>query len=318
MATEKSRQEYIESNCKTSAVDMPLSNYFTRGIFRKICVFSICAHLSLADNKNGHGKGHDSGSRKGANEQNLTAEAERAHKILSNMFDPELHKDGIDYPFKNHSEILHSPPDPDDEVEQTRPLPRDKTLIWAYLRMHQVVPDVVPLVAKDAIEVTYKDDAIVDFGAELSEDQVENQPINTTWPVEKGAHYTLILFTPDSPSRFDQTEGQFVLWFVADINDSCKAKSGKTYTKYLGPKAWTKKPELLGELRRFIYIVFKQPETPLRYKMGTTYKENTVAFDSRQLFNLTKFVHENKLGRPTAINMFQMSTVKQKRNWTVI
>nr|XP_018913575.1 PREDICTED: protein D1-like [Bemisia tabaci] len=203
----------------------------------------------------------------------------------------------------------------DDEFKHNRPLPRGETLIWAYLKMHQIFPKVVPVPAKDAIEVSYKEDAIVDFGLELTEDQVENQPINTTWPVEKGAHYTLILFTPDSPSRLNQTEGQFDFWFVANINESCKAKSGNTYTEYLGPKAWTMNPELLGELRRYIFIVFKQPVKPLLYRMGITYKEY---YDSRQRFNVTEFADEYKLGRPVAINMFQMSTVKQKRNWTVM
>ncbi len=61
------------------------------------------------------------------------------------------------------------------------------------MEAHRVVPDVLDVAPKDVMQVSYDSGKSADNGNELTPTEVQNHPVNISWPVEQDALYTLCM-----------------------------------------------------------------------------------------------------------------------------
>lgn len=199
--------------------------------------------------------------------------------------------------------------DLNEKWDPVRVLQRSKVLVHAYLKMHDVVPEIIPKAPRDAVEVVFANSIVVDFGNELWSHQIPLKPHRTVWPVEQGAYYTLVLFSPDIPSKNYPYEGAFLYWMVANIPDSCVTSSGTTYAEYISPKIKGKVKYIETDQHRFIFFVYKQPKGMISYDFPHLPSEEFL--ECRKFFNVTQLAEKYGLELPVAANLFQMTRIAQ-------
>ncbi|GJQ70400.1 hypothetical protein Trydic_g22829 [Trypoxylus dichotomus] len=157
-----------------------------------------------------------------------------------------------------------------------------------------IIPDVIDVVPKETLEVTYPGGEKVNFGEELTPTQVKDPP-TVNWTATQNAYYTLAMVDPDAPSRENPIFREVNHWLIGNILGS-DLESGEVITGYMGSGP----PKGTG-LHRYIFLVFQQNEK-LDFDEPRT---NVLSRAHRRNFSLKKFVEKYKLGKPIAGNFFK-------------
>jgi len=160
-----------------------------------------------------------------------------------------------------------------------------------------VIPDVIDVTPKNAIEVKFANGAEVKLGNVLTPTQVKDPPTRVSWPVEEGALYTLVKTDPDAPSRHTPKYREWHHWLVVNIPGN-NISDGKVLSEYVGAGP----PKGTG-LHRYVYLVYKQPgalnpDEKLLPNRGT-------GGEGRGQFSVRNFAKKYNLGDPVAGNFYQ-------------
>lgn len=159
-----------------------------------------------------------------------------------------------------------------------------------------LVPDVLDAPPSKQVHIGYGSlgQKVVLFGNRLPVTDTLNAPVSVDWPLDDDSahdeYYTLIMIDPDSPSRSNPTEREYLHWLVVNIpgNDISR---GSTKLDYLGAD-----PVSGTGIHRYTFLIFKQPK--LLYVFGQA---------SRANFNTKSFAEAYKLGDAVAGNFFLAS-----------
>ncbi|XKL61067.1 hypothetical protein PGB90_008124 [Kerria lacca] len=158
----------------------------------------------------------------------------------------------------------------------------------------QIVPDVIPVVPKEILEVTYSDGLKVNLGNELTPTQVKDKP-SVKFNSNPDSFYTLCMTDPDAPSRKSPKFREWHHWLVGNIPGS-EIEKGETLSEYIGSGP----PPDTG-LHRYVFLVYQQPGKLTFTEPRLTNRSG----DNRGLFKISKFVENYKLGNPIAGNFYQ-------------
>lgn len=160
---------------------------------------------------------------------------------------------------------------------------------------NDVVPEIIEVSPQNTIKILYPNGYYVKAGNLMKTVDVVEQPL-VYWKTDptKKEYYTMVMFSPDYPSRSNPLLANFLHWMVVNIPGSL-VEDGEVICDYLGAL-----PEPDNDLHRYIFIVYKQ-------KAKTNYgnEERIFADDflARQQFSIRNLV-KTYLLKPVAANIF--------------
>ncbi|XP_036325333.1 protein D2-like [Rhagoletis pomonella] len=157
-----------------------------------------------------------------------------------------------------------------------------------------IVPDIIDVIPKARLEVSYPSGAKVELGKEITPIEVKDEP-TVTWEADNDALYTLIMVDPDAPSRAEPTFREILHWLVVNIPGN-EVTQGETIAAYAGSAP----PQGTG-LHRYIFLVFKQAG-----KIDTTnINPKITTREGRRNANTRQYIAKYNLGEPVAGNFYQ-------------
>ncbi|XP_072154920.1 protein D3 isoform X1 [Bemisia tabaci] len=180
------------------------------------------------------------------------------------------------------------------------------------LMRHGIVPELIEKAPKDAVEVTYGKN-IVDFGNNLTDSDIRNEPTHVSWPAEKDSLYTLMLIGPDIPTHENPEDKECQHWIVANIPGD-DLKIGHYLSEYVGILSFYERGT-----HRLLFLVFKQSSknTPLKFEKKEYVAKKIVGY-MRAFFVFKPFAAKYHLGEPVAANFFLVQTKPHQRNFSNI
>jgi len=118
---------------------------------------------------------------------------------------------------------------------------------------NDVVPDVIDVSPHNTIEILYSTGYYVKPGNLMKSIDVAEQPLVhwKTDPTRKD-YYTIIMLSPDFPTRSNPILANFLHWMVVNVPNS-RVEFGEVLCDYLGAL-----PEPDSDLHRYIFLVYKQ------------------------------------------------------------
>ncbi|XP_075541477.1 protein D3-like [Dermacentor variabilis] len=158
--------------------------------------------------------------------------------------------------------------------------------------MEALVPDVIPRLAKQVVAVTYKQGVEVRMGNKLTCDQTCKAPESISFQGPASAFYTVMMIDPDAPNSLSPRLRHWRHWLVMNVPNSCDVKAGDTITQYEGPS-----PPRGSGLHRYVLLVYSQGTNRIS-------ERDASVPEARGMFNLARFVADNKLGDPLGVNYF--------------
>lgn len=158
----------------------------------------------------------------------------------------------------------------------------------------QIVPDVIPVLPKSTLKVSYASGESVNNGNELKPRQVKDMP-QLDWKAQKDAYYTVCLTDPDAPSRAEPIYREWNHWLVANIPGNDIA-AGETLSEYIGSAP----PSGTG-FHRYVFLVYKQSAGQLEFSEPRLTNRSA---DKRGKFSMKAFAEKYNLGIPVAGNFF--------------
>lgn len=160
---------------------------------------------------------------------------------------------------------------------------------------NEIVPEIIEVSPHNTIKVLYPNGYYVKAGNLMKTVDVIEQPL-VYWKTDptKKDYYTLVMFSPDYPSKSNPILANFLHWMVVNIPGGL-VEDGEVICDYLGAL-----PEPDNDLHRYVFIVYKQ-------KAKTNYgNEERIYVDDflpRQQFSIRNLV-KTYLLKPVAANIF--------------
>nr|XP_018909050.1 PREDICTED: uncharacterized protein LOC109038462 [Bemisia tabaci]XP_018909051.1 PREDICTED: uncharacterized protein LOC109038462 [Bemisia tabaci] len=171
---------------------------------------------------------------------------------------------------------------------------RSPSTMQQQITKHGIIPDVITMQPRNHITVEYSKKVVANFGNKLKTPDLKKKPW-LQWSADPELYYTLILTDPDSPSRAEPKNREWLLWLVVNI-PGFDVKSGDTIVDYMRPDAG----KGTGS-HRFIFLTYQQPS--VIYNFNET-KVSSREHEGRANFSTQKFCDKYRLGSPWASNFF--------------
>lgn len=158
-----------------------------------------------------------------------------------------------------------------------------------------VVPEVIDVSPHSTMKILYPNGYYVKAGNLMKTIDVVEQPL-VWWKTDstRNDYYTIVMFSPDYPTRTSPVLANFLHWMVVNIPGS-QVEHGEVICDYLGAL-----PEPDNELHRYIFLVYKQKR---KTNFGNEERIYVDDFSARQRFSMKKFVYKYLLN-PVAGNIF--------------
>lgn len=163
------------------------------------------------------------------------------------------------------------------------------------LMKNEVVPDIIETSPRSTMKILYPNGFYVKAGNIMKTIDVAEQPL-VYWKTDpiKINYYTVIMLSPDYPTRSNPILANFLHWMVVNIPGG-RVEDGEVICDYLGAL-----PEPDQDLHRYIFIVYKQKA---KTNYGNEQRVYGDDFSARERFSIKKFVKKYLL-TPVAGNMF--------------
>lgn len=147
---------------------------------------------------------------------------------------------------------------------------------------NDIVPDIIDASPPNVIQVLYPNGYYVKAGNIMKTVDVVEQPL-VHWKTNptKIDYYTLIMFSPDYPTRSSPTLANFLHWMVVNIPGG-RVENGEVICDYLGAL-----PEPDDEMHRYVFLVYKQKAKTNYGNEERIYAED---FTARERFSIEKLV----------------------------
>lgn len=160
---------------------------------------------------------------------------------------------------------------------------------------NEVVPELIETSPRLTMKILYPNGYYVKAGNIMKTIDVAEQPL-VYWKTDPTIkdYYTLVMFSPDYPTRSNPILANFLHWMVVNIPGG-HVEDGEVICDYLGAL-----PEPDQEMHRYIFLVYKQ-----KAKSNYGMEERIFGddFSARERFSIKKFVNRYLLS-PVAGNIF--------------
>nr|XP_018915427.1 PREDICTED: protein D3-like isoform X3 [Bemisia tabaci] len=169
---------------------------------------------------------------------------------------------------------------------------------------HGIIHDVIGGAPEHKMKVAYNKNDYIDFGTFLTVDQIKEKPTLIEWPCSSNLLYTLMLISPDYPTRENPKEKEWQYWLVTNIHGG-DLKLSQTLTEYSPPT------EIHGkEPHRMIFMVFLQ-SAPRAVNFNEPYIKKETISKERAHFNTREFAKKHNFTKLVALNFFLMKPTKK-------
>lgn len=160
---------------------------------------------------------------------------------------------------------------------------------------NDIVPEIIDVSPRNTLKILYPNGYYVKAGNLMKTIDVVEQPLVywKTDPIAKD-YYTIVMFSPDYPSRSNPILANFLHWMVVNVPGG-RLEDGEVICDYLGAL-----PEPDNDLHRYIFLVFKQKA---KTNYGGEERIYVDDFSARERFSIKKFVKKYLLS-PVAGNIF--------------
>lgn len=160
---------------------------------------------------------------------------------------------------------------------------------------NDVVPEIIEISPRSTMKILYPNGYYVKAGNLMKTIDVVEQPL-VYWKTDptKNEYYTMIMFSPDYPTRSNPILANFLHWMVVNIPNG-RVQDGEVICDYMGAL-----PEPDNDLHRYIFIVFKQKA---KTNYGNEERIYADEFSGRERFSIKKLVKKYLLN-PVAGNLF--------------
>lgn len=162
------------------------------------------------------------------------------------------------------------------------------------MEKHGIVPDVISVVPKETVKVTFAGNVTVDLGNELRPIQVRDIP-DVTWNADADTFYSLCLIDPDAPNRKQPIYRHWQHWLVVNIPGT-KVGEGETLSEYIGSG-----PGRDTGLHRYVFLVYKQNG---KIDFDEKRSSKSCSREERRSFDIREFAVKYQLGNPVAANFY--------------
>lgn len=161
---------------------------------------------------------------------------------------------------------------------------------------NNVIPDVIEVSPHNTMKILYPNGHYVKAGNIMKTVDVTEQPL-VYWKTDstRKDYYTIVMFSPDYPTRSNPILANFLHWMVVNIPGG-HVEDGEVICDYLGAL-----PEPDNDMHRYIFLVYKQKR---KINFGGEERIYVDNFSSRQQFSVKKFVKKYLLHDPVAGNIF--------------
>ncbi|XP_058466726.1 protein D2-like [Malaya genurostris] len=159
---------------------------------------------------------------------------------------------------------------------------------------HDIVPVLIDRAPLVFAKVAYRSKRLVDASKELTPAEARTEP-KVEWCADPTTFYTLIMIDPDSPTRTEPLNREFVHWLVGNIPGK-HVEQGEVMFEYMPVF-----PQSASGYHRYIFLLYKQhchndySEAPRASRKNRT---------PRIRFSTRDFAHRYSLGQPIAGNFF--------------
>lgn len=159
---------------------------------------------------------------------------------------------------------------------------------------HDIVPVLIDRAPLVFAKISYRSKKLVDAGKELAPAEVHDEP-KVEWDADPVIFYTLVMIDPDSPSRTEPLNREFIHWLVGNIPGK-HLDQGEVLFEYLPvvPRAGT-------GFHRYIFLLYQQ-HCHNDYSDAPRASRRTRS--PRLHFSTRDFTHRYSLGQPIAGNFF--------------
>lgn len=149
---------------------------------------------------------------------------------------------------------------------------------------NDVIPEIIEVSPRNTMKILYPNGYYVKAGNLMKTIDVVEQPLVywKTDPTRKD-YYTIIMFSPDYPTRSNPVLANFLHWMVVNIPNG-HVEDGEVICDYLGAL-----PEPDNDLHRYIFLVYKQKA---KTNYGNEERIYVDDFSARQQFSIKKLVQK--------------------------
>lgn len=160
---------------------------------------------------------------------------------------------------------------------------------------NEIVPELIETSPRSTMKILYPNGYYVKAGNIMKTIDVVDQPL-VYWKTDpnKMDYYTVVMLSPDYPTRSDPILANFLHWMVVNIPGN-HVEDGEVICDYLGAL-----PEPDQELHRYVFLVYKQKA---KSNYGMEERITGDNFTARERFSIKKFVKRYLLS-PVAGNIF--------------
>eukprot|EP00322_Chrysochromulina_rotalis_P002951 CAMPEP_0115842044 /NCGR_PEP_ID=MMETSP0287-20121206/7598_1 /TAXON_ID=412157 /ORGANISM="Chrysochromulina rotalis, Strain UIO044" /LENGTH=288 /DNA_ID=CAMNT_0003295703 /DNA_START=3 /DNA_END=869 /DNA_ORIENTATION=- len=187
--------------------------------------------------------------------------------------------------------------------------PRDYNWPYSHYQYSEVIPDVLgSFVAMTTLNLTYTEDAVVEYGKPLAPSVVTRAPA-VAFDLEPDRSsttlHTLLMVDPDMPFRDSPSQGEWVHWLIVNIpgNDTSQ---GNTLVEYAPPvpRPCPANDRLCLKEHRITFILWEQPHGPLSLQPEDV-RIAAVTTTGRARYKARDFAVRHRLGLQIAMNFFE-------------
>ncbi|TDG49417.1 hypothetical protein AWZ03_004100 [Drosophila navojoa] len=157
-----------------------------------------------------------------------------------------------------------------------------------------VIPDVLKEPPQELLKLRFESGIDIEEGKTYTPTELKFQP-KLEWNADAESYYTLIMLSPDAPSREYPIYRSWLHWLVVNVPGLDVAK-GQPLSEYFGPM-----PPKESGLLRYVALVYKQSG-----KLDFEEKKMELkSAEDHSNFDLEKFTKKYEMDAPFAGNVFQ-------------
>ncbi|XP_030383786.1 putative odorant-binding protein A5 [Scaptodrosophila lebanonensis] len=156
-----------------------------------------------------------------------------------------------------------------------------------------IIPDVLKEPPKELLKVIFENRLNIEEGNLYTPMSLKFEP-KLDWDADEDTYYTIVMLTPDAPSRENPIYRSWLHWLVVNVPGDSISK-GQIISEYYGPIP----PKKSGELR-YVVLVYEQSDK-IEFKEQKVELNNP---DQHSNFDVQKFADKYSLGTPVAGNTF--------------
>ncbi|KAH8410498.1 hypothetical protein KR215_009963 [Drosophila sulfurigaster] len=171
---------------------------------------------------------------------------------------------------------------------------QDELNVRRVMKELEVIPDVLKEPPKELLKLSFDNELEIEEGKVYTPTELKFPP-KLEWNADPGTFYTIVMLSPDAPTRENPIYRSWLHWLVVNVPGTDVAK-GQAISEYYGPL-----PPKDSGLCRYVVLVYQQAE-----KLDIEEKKMDLKnAEDHSNFDVERFTQKYDMNDPLAGNVFQ-------------